>query len=186
MKKRGALGFTLVELLVVIAIIGILAAIVVASLQTARAKGRDARRIADVKAIQLALEEYYNDNLKYPTSLNLLQTNNYLPTVPTDPLGAAYKYAPMNGNSPPSANCAGTNYPVRYHLAAVLEVQAADGTGNYAQDADSVVDDPAKSCSPGGQDPEFYGLSVGCSSTVSGGSNGAAGTTENCYDVVSQ
>ena len=54
MKK----GFTLIELLVVIAIIGILASVVLASLNSARKKSRDARRVADIKQIQLALELY--------------------------------------------------------------------------------------------------------------------------------
>jgi prepilin-type N-terminal cleavage/methylation domain-containing protein len=49
MKTKKA--FTLIELLVVIAIIGLLATISVIALNNARAKGRDARRVADIKQI---------------------------------------------------------------------------------------------------------------------------------------
>lgn len=54
--KRNKQGFTLIELLVVIAIIGILATIALVSLNSARKKARDSKRIAEVKALAQGLE----------------------------------------------------------------------------------------------------------------------------------
>lgn len=61
-------GFTLIELLVVISIIGLLSSIVLASLNTARAKARDAARESSIHSIQIALELYYSSNGQYPAS----------------------------------------------------------------------------------------------------------------------
>lgn len=59
-------GFTLVELLVVISIIGLLSSMVLASLNNARARARDARRLADVKEIEKAMQFYYDGLGSYP------------------------------------------------------------------------------------------------------------------------
>ena len=103
-------GFTLIELLVVIAIIGILSSIVLASLNSARQKGRDARRVSDLKQLQLALELYYdaNPSAGYPAqqaagappkdtifraSLLDVITPNYISNLPDDPGTGLYGYA---------------------------------------------------------------------------------------------
>lgn len=65
MKNRA---FTLIELLIVISVIGILSAIIIASLNNARARARDAKRMVDLKNIQTALEMYYMEHGKYPSS----------------------------------------------------------------------------------------------------------------------
>ena len=59
-------GFTLIELLVVISIIGLLATTVAAALGTARAKARDAVRLANLERIQTAIDLYKNDKGTYP------------------------------------------------------------------------------------------------------------------------
>ena len=62
MYKNRSQGFTLIELLVVIAIIGILSAVVLASLNTARSKGNDAAIQSDLSTIQTQAEIYYGNN----------------------------------------------------------------------------------------------------------------------------
>jgi prepilin-type N-terminal cleavage/methylation domain-containing protein len=71
--KTSVRGFTLIELLVVIAIIGLLSTIIAAPIQSARKKARDAKKIAELKSTQLALEQYAESNsATYPSTLAAL------------------------------------------------------------------------------------------------------------------
>lgn len=97
-------GFTLIELLVVVSIIGILASLVVISVSGARARARDNRRIADISALQQAVELYIARKGEPPVSANSsgyecikvdrgtgkkLQDENLIDQIPQDPKGTA-------------------------------------------------------------------------------------------------
>lgn len=140
MFKRSSRGFTLIELLVVIAIIGILSSVVLASLNDARQKSRDAKRIADVKQLQLALELYFDSNGTYPSSTASLAPD-YISVIPTDPVGGGdYLYAGL-GTTNGAAAC--TNY----HLGATLEQ-----TGHTVLGSDADASDSGLECSGSGSD----------------------------------
>lgn len=66
LKNKIKKGFTLIELLVVISIIGILATLVVANLNEARARARDVRKKQGMRELKTALQLYYNDYKKLP------------------------------------------------------------------------------------------------------------------------
>ncbi len=105
-KIQNQQGFTLIELLVVIAIIGMLSSVVLASMNSARVKARDARRLADMKQIQTALELYNSDYNRYPPApsgsrvenmTSTLVTPGYIPALPKDPKytgSSGYRYYP--------------------------------------------------------------------------------------------
>jgi prepilin-type N-terminal cleavage/methylation domain-containing protein len=123
-KLRKYAGFTLIELLVVIAIIGILAAVVLVSLNSARLKSRDARRVSDIHQLQTALELYYNDCGGYPqqaTALDIVGGAQKLYSgVITNGVCAATTFG---------ATAAGTTYLGQTPLAPT----PADGTCTAAQ-----------------------------------------------------
>lgn len=108
-------GFTLIELLVVISIIALLSSVVMSSLNTARAKARDARKIQDFRQITLALQQYYDSYGTMPPNPGVLPDNplgdevcdgevgysmvmqplinaRFLSSLPRSPGGAGYCY----------------------------------------------------------------------------------------------
>ena len=160
-KSRPSKGFTLIELLVVIAIIGILSSVVLASLNSARLKSRDARRLADIKQIQNALTLYFDSAGAYPTTTAAL-VPTYIAAIPTDPL-------PANGAYAYAATGADPNVCTGYHLAAILEEPNAKV---LTEDIDD--DGTATICT--GSNANFHGNADGCTGTT-------AGASDQCYDT---
>jgi prepilin-type N-terminal cleavage/methylation domain-containing protein len=68
-------GFTLIELLVVIAIIGVLATIVLSSLNSARSKAENTKFLNNIRDLQTKLELYHLDNNQYPPGIYSSQYN---------------------------------------------------------------------------------------------------------------
>lgn len=103
MNLRDTKGFTLIELLVVIAIIGILSSVVLASLNTARDKGRDGAIKSSMQTIRVQSEIYYDDNgSSYGTE------NANCTEVFADPTIAA-AIADINSNALVAASCVKAN-----------------------------------------------------------------------------
>lgn len=155
MFKRNKKGFTLIELLVVIAIIGILSSVVLASLNSARKKSRDARRVADVGQLRLALELYFDAIRDYPVALSAL-VPTYIQALSADPLTGAYPYF----------KCSTT----QYHIGAGLEDPSS---ASLSSDLDAVP--PGCSASTLIGSANEAGNSDGLCTSTSGG--------RSCYDL---
>jgi len=129
-------GFTLIELLVVIAIIGVLSAVVLASLNTARSKGNDAGVKANLATVGTQAALYLSDNNTYGVFNNgTAGTPGACPTtgtgsVFTDPnIKAAIDSALTDGGTGSFAYCVsdGTDYAA----AVSRPIGAASTTSTY-------------------------------------------------------
>jgi general secretion pathway protein G len=95
-------GFTLLEMMVVVMIIGLLAAMVVPNLIGNKGKANQKKVVADLVALESALDMYHLDRNRYPTEQEGLQAlvqpnqsgnvSGYVRRIPKDPWGNNYQY----------------------------------------------------------------------------------------------
>ncbi len=101
--KHLTRGFTLIELVVVVSLLAILSGVLVPRVTTHMQSARDARRLADLKRVRNAIEQYQMDRGEYPPAetnrsyggwdvsidggfLETLVEEGYLDQTPRDPI----------------------------------------------------------------------------------------------------
>lgn len=140
-------GFTLIEVLIVVFIIGLLASVVLVGLGAFRQRGRDARRITDLRSVQNALELYYSKNGIYPPTSNwsalegkLVSASVGVNSIPNDPGGgdSTYQYA---------IDASGQSYVLRADL---------EDRNNQVLDEDADGDQLGIDCGPDSDDDQYY------------------------------
>ncbi len=139
-------GFTLIELLVVIAIIGILASVILASLDSARSKARDAQRKSTLVELSTAVAMYDNDNGSYPTTTGWIGSGGltaslvpkYIAVVSDDPVTAPNGYQYWRKDYA-GYSCMALNDPNHYAFYAKLENPSATDLATLSDSFDQCV-----------------------------------------------
>lgn len=152
--RSGPRGFTLIELLVVIAIIGVLSSVVLASLNTARVKARDAKRQTDIRSLVTAIALYRTDRGQYPShgpngscgSVTCASTLTddlvpaYIPEIPLDPSRgdtiSGYRYCLLSASGAPN----------RFQEYQILVNFEGDGTGWCIAQTPAPITGPGTYC----------------------------------------
>jgi type II secretion system protein G len=137
LSKRG---FTLIELVVVISILAILSGVLVPRVTNHMKSARDARRLADIKTIRNAVEQYYMDKGEFPKAnanssyggwdvshdddfVRVLMDSGYLEEMPQDPINDAtyhYRYYLYNQGA---YNCKGST---KFYVLGIRNFESAD------------------------------------------------------------
>src|SRR5450830_25791 len=79
-------GFTLVELLIVISLISILAAMGLVQYRNSVVSAKESVLVTDLFRMRDAIDQYYADKGKYPSSLDSLVSDGYMRKIPEDPI----------------------------------------------------------------------------------------------------
>lgn len=114
-STKGKIFLSIIIILISLAVIGVVFSVMILSLNSARAKSRDEKRVTDIASIQEGLNKYFTTNKQYPESLERLapQYLESLPTAPVPPDGSCtlkdseYYYVRLSANNYKLSFCLG-------------------------------------------------------------------------------
>jgi general secretion pathway protein G len=86
LRSAAAAGFTLIELIVVTALVIVLTTVAMVSYQNSVTRAREAVLKEDLFRLRDAIDQYYADKNKWPSTLQDLVTDGYVREIPKDPM----------------------------------------------------------------------------------------------------
>ncbi|MEZ5420136.1 MAG: prepilin-type N-terminal cleavage/methylation domain-containing protein [Vicinamibacterales bacterium] len=86
LRLLAARGFTLIELLVVMSLVVVLSSVAIVGYQNSVIRAREATLADDLHKLREAIDQYYADKQKWPSTLQDLVTDGYLRKIPDDPM----------------------------------------------------------------------------------------------------
>ncbi len=129
MRPHGEGGFTLIELLVVLALISLLASMAVVQYRNSIQRTQESVLKTDLFRMRDAVDQYYADKNKYPSSLDELVTAGYFRKIPEDPITKSADTWQTVPAEPEPGNT--TAEPGIYDVKSGAQGQSLDGS-NYA------------------------------------------------------
>ncbi len=79
-------GFTLIEMIIVFVLIAILLGLGIPHFKYSTWRAKEAVLKEDLFSIRMLINQYYTDKGKYPSTLQTLVDEEYLRTIPIDPM----------------------------------------------------------------------------------------------------
>jgi general secretion pathway protein G len=129
-KFKVDAGFTLIEVLIVITLVTVLASVGLATYTNSVRRSREAVLKENLFRMRDAIDQYYADKNKYPSTLQDLVSDGYLREIPKDPItSSADTWQTVNAEPDPSNAAA---EPGIFNVKSGSEDTAMDG-GKYSE-----------------------------------------------------